>query len=78
MESKLCKVCKEPIPLARVEALPETEVCVNHSNEQPYRAFVEGSARHKGFEVVILKADDPAVAYYDDPYITGEMAGGAD
>lgn len=75
MDPKLCKVCKEPIPFERVEVLPETEVCVTHSSELPYRAFVEGSAKHKTFEVVILKADDPAVAYYEDPYITGEMAG---
>lgn len=76
MDPRLCKVCKEIIPAERVEALPETTVCVKDSVEQPYRAFVEGTARHKGFDVVILKADDPAVAYYEEPYISGEMAAG--
>jgi hypothetical protein len=75
MEPKFCKVCKDPIPEARVEALPETETCVKDSTVQPYRAFVEGTTKNKGFNVTILKADDPALAYLDDQYTTGEMVG---
>ena len=79
MEPRLCKVCKDPIPEGRVEALPDTEVCVNHSSEQPYRAFVEGSAKHKGFEVVIVPGTDPILDYLEDvgkQGLTGEMVGG--
>jgi RNA polymerase-binding transcription factor DksA len=30
-----CKVCGEPIPEARLEALPDVETCVKHSDEKP-------------------------------------------
>lgn len=75
MDPRLCKVCSEPIPVERLEALPDTATCVNHSSVQPYRAFIEGTCKHKGNELVIMKADDPALAYLDDIGATGEIAG---
>lgn len=75
MDPRLCKVCKETIPVERLEALPDTGTCVNHSSEQPYRAFIEGTTKNKGFIVTIMKADDPALAYLDDVDTTGELQG---
>ena len=75
MDPRFCKVCKDPIPEARIEAIPETETCVNHSSVQPYRAFIEGTTKNKGFNVTIMKADDPALEYLDNPYSAGEIAG---
>lgn len=61
-----CKVCGTIIPTARIEILPETQVCVAHSEEKPKRAFIEGSASHKTWDVVILSGDDPTVRYWED------------
>lgn len=63
---RLCKSCNIQIPPARLDALPSTEFCVDHSAEKPKRAFIEGAASHKGWEVVILDSDDPAVSYWED------------
>lgn len=62
----LCVQCKKEIPAARLEALPETKVCVECSDVKPYRGIIQGSHEHKGYSLEILPADDPAVQYYDE------------
>lgn len=62
---KLCLACKKVIPLARLEILPHTDYCVAHSEEKPKRAFIEGAASHKGWDVVILDGNDPTVDYWE-------------
>ena len=63
MDATLCRVCKEVIPVERLEILPETVVCVQHSVEQPYRAMIYTSAKHKIVEIVPIRADDPLLDY---------------
>lgn len=63
MNSRLCKTCGVQIPQARLEVLPDTDSCVEHSNVRPYRAVVTGTARHKGFEVHVVKEGDPILDY---------------
>jgi Prokaryotic dksA/traR C4-type zinc finger len=65
MNSKLCKSCGMQIPQARLDVLPDTEYCVEHSDVKPYRALVTGTARHKGFEVQVVKEGDPILDYQD-------------
>jgi hypothetical protein len=36
---KTCCVCGEKIPAARLEALPNTKTCVEHSTVKPYHGF---------------------------------------
>jgi hypothetical protein len=40
---KNCKVCGQPIPLERLEALPETETCVGCSDEKKKMGFMDYS-----------------------------------
>lgn len=61
-----CKTCDLIIPQARLDVLPSTEYCVVHSEEKPKKAFIEGAASHKGWEVVILDSDDPIVDYWEN------------
>lgn len=62
----LCLTCKQPIPEARLQVLPNTKYCVMHSTEQPRRGFVEGTIKGKSFEVVILEANDPTTDYWEE------------
>lgn len=61
-----CIGCKETIPPARLEALPDTQTCVNCSDVKPYRAIISGSAKSKNFDVEVVKADDPSLDYYEE------------
>ncbi len=61
-----CIHCKQDIPPARLEVLPETQTCVNCSDVKPYKAIVSGSAKSKNFDVQVVKSDDPALDYYDE------------
>lgn len=61
-----CKACGETIPPERLEALPETKVCVKCSTEAPYRGFVNMTPRHKGTELSITK--DPEAARLMEKY----------
>ena len=36
---KKCKTCDNEIPQARIEALPNTDTCVEHSEETPYVGY---------------------------------------
>lgn len=63
---RICGACEEVIPLERLEALPETRVCVNCSSERPYRALISGTAKNKGNELIIEKADSDAIRLAED------------
>lgn len=38
-----CKVCDQPIPQGRLEAIPDTETCTEHSEVQAYTGFMTAS-----------------------------------
>jgi len=63
----ICAACRETIPPERLEALPETKVCVKCSTVKPYRAVVNVSVKHKIVEVTPVDADDPIFDYIDEP-----------
>lgn len=62
----LCIHCKEEIPSTRVEAIPETQTCVNCSDVKPYKVMISGSAKSKNYEVHVVKADDPSLDYHEE------------
>lgn len=33
--TRTCKVCGDPIPRGRLQALPDTDTCVRHSDAKP-------------------------------------------
>lgn len=52
-----CEECEILIPLGRLEALPDTKTCVNHSKESAYVGVP--NYRHKTApEIAIVKGDD--------------------
>lgn len=62
----LCTHCGIEIPAARLEALPETKTCVEHSSVQPYKAIISGTTKNKQFDVQVVKADDPSLDYHEE------------
>lgn len=56
---KACKVCNQEIPLARLNILPNTELCVKCSEKfgpKPYRGFMVTS-HSKGTAPVLVTVD---------------------
>jgi hypothetical protein len=62
----LCTYCGIEIPVARLEAIPETTTCVEHSSVQPYKAIISGTTKNKQFDVQVVKADDPSLDYHEE------------
>ena len=61
-----CISCYNEIPTERLDAIPNTKVCVKCSDEQPYRAVINVSAKHKIVDVTPVKADSPLFDYLDE------------
>lgn len=52
-----CRVCGMPIPPGRLEAVPNTTTCVQHSSTKPYVGFMDYP--HKtGAQMVLVNPDD--------------------
>lgn len=63
---RYCRTCSTPIPVERLQVLPQTQYCVVHSSEKPKRGFISGSAESKYCEVIILDGEDPSIDYWED------------
>lgn len=35
MKARICKTCHRPIPRERLQALPDTQTCIDHSDARP-------------------------------------------
>jgi hypothetical protein len=63
-----CILCKKPIPKERLEAIPETEVCVKCSSEVPKLGLVQGSGtigNSKGYGLVIVDGSNKLAQSYN-------------
>lgn len=55
----LCKVCGEPIPEERLEAIPGTDTCVAHSQARRQLGFMIATAAKGTASVMVTVPDDP-------------------
>lgn len=53
----LCETCNKPIPYERLEALPKTTTCVEHSREAGYVGVMNYAHKTAG-EVAMVKSDN--------------------
>jgi hypothetical protein len=68
---KKCKTCGCEIPAKRLEALPHTQTCVEHSNVSKFTANIVqvGSLEDDGFQEIEVVRDPQALEqlnYYRD------------
>jgi hypothetical protein len=54
-----CEACGEPIPAARLEALPETTTCVSCSTATKQTGYMVGTASKGCAATLMMIPDDP-------------------
>ena len=63
-----CVICKQSIPIERLEALSDTDVCVSCSNENKVIGIVQATCEGKGYTLEVLKADSHAASIVPKRY----------
>jgi hypothetical protein len=61
---KTCIVCGTVIPYERIQALPETETCIEHSKEEKYISTVHATCSGKGYVLEYYNADNALARDY--------------
>lgn len=58
--NKFCKVCGTQIPQQRLEILPNTKYCVNHSSTDGYKAITttNGEGDHTWNDIQLVSGED--------------------